>query len=92
MTPADRDRIEQLLQDPSLSCRAIARETGFSDWTIRKIARQLDGDPRPMRSHTSVNAEDGSAVAGWLAIGGVAAFFALLIWASSRWTPPQSCD
>ncbi len=49
MKAADGQRIEQLLDDASFSCRAIARETGYSDWTIRKIARELDGDSRPMR-------------------------------------------
>jgi len=34
MIPADHARIAELLGDPSLSCRAIARETGYSDWTI----------------------------------------------------------
>ena len=99
MTPADRARIEELLQDPSLSCRAIARETGYSDWTIRKIARELDGNPRPMKRHRSrpqESTEEVSAVTSWLVFGGVVALFALAIWARVRWGPlaesPQSPD
>lgn len=91
MKPADRQRIEMLLEQPSLSCRAIARDTGYSDWTIRKIAHELDGDPRPMkqrRSQLPESTEEVSALTSWLFFGVVVAFFALAIWAGSRWTPP----
>ena len=92
MTAADRALIEQLLEDPSLSCRAIARRTGYSDWTIRKIARAFDGDPRPMRQPKSYAGETPpdavSSVAGWLVMCGVVAAIALVVWAGSRWMPP----
>jgi hypothetical protein len=89
---ADRERIvEMLLEDPPPSCRAVARETGYSDWTIRKIARELDGDPRPMKQRQSrfeEPPEEVSAPTGWLVFGGLIAFVALAIWAGVRRTPP----
>ena len=50
MSAADRDRIVELLRRPDAfrSERFRARRD-IRDWTIRKIARELDGDPRPMR-------------------------------------------
>lgn len=48
--PADRERIGELLQDESLSYREIAREAGCGDWTVRRIARDLDGGETPMKS------------------------------------------
>jgi hypothetical protein len=94
VSPADRRWIEQLLADPARSCRAISRETGYSDWTIRKIARELDGDTRPMRQQRSPSdesTEEVSALTSWLVFGGFIACIALLIWAGARWNrPPES--
>jgi hypothetical protein len=90
--PTDRARIVELLGDPSLSCRAIARETGYSDWTIRKIGRELDGDPRPMRQRRlhsdEVPPEELSPIVGWLVFGSIVAVIALAIWSGARWAPP----
>ncbi len=92
MKSGDRARIEQLLEDPSLSCRAIARETGYSDWTIRKIARELDGDSRPMRQRRShsdqIPPDEISPVTSWFVFGGIVAATVLAIWAGVRWAPP----
>lgn len=95
VTPTDRDRIvEMLLEDPPPSCRAVSRATGYSDWTIRKIARELDGDPRPMkRQHThSYETPDESAdvspVVSWLIFGGFLVVLAAAIWAGVRYVPP----
>ena len=72
MTPAERARIEELLQDPSLSFRAIARATGYSDHTIRRVSRQVTNDPRPMRQRLSRSNDDaGSTITGWLVLGGL---------------------
>ena len=95
MKPADRDRIaEMLLEDPPPSCRAVSRATGYSDWTIRKIARELDGDPRPMKQRSprsSEPAEEASSLTSWLVFGIVVAAFVLVIWAGVRWAPlPES--
>jgi transposase-like protein len=91
MTSDDRDRIAELLQDPSLSYRAIGRDLGISDCTVRRVARELDGDSRPMRQRRSQpqeSTEELSSLTCWLVFGGVAAFFALAIWAGTRWPPP----
>jgi hypothetical protein len=92
VTPADRARIEELLQDPALSYRAISRATGISDWSIRRLARQLDGDPRPMRQRRShwdeAPPEELSPVVGWLVFGSIVAVIALAIWSGARWAPP----
>jgi hypothetical protein len=92
VTPADRDRIvEMLLKDPPPACRAVSRATGYSDWTIRKIFRELEGDPRPMkqrRSRSQEPAEEASPLTSWLVLGCVIVFLALMIWAGARWTPP----
>ena len=94
MTASDRDRIADLLQDESRSFRSIGRELGVSDWTVRKIARELDGDPRPMKQRCSQYEEldgtdDLSAVSSWLVFGGFVAVLALAIWAGTRWVPPS---
>lgn len=89
MIPDDRARIAELLHDPSLSYRAIGRELGVSDWLIRKVARELDGDPRPTRRprpSASEPTDDGTAV-GWTAVGIIAGLFALAIWVRVRWGP-----
>jgi len=48
--PVDRNLVEQLLQDEGLSYREVARQAGCSDWSVRRIARQLNADMRPMKS------------------------------------------
>jgi hypothetical protein len=93
VTPADRERIvEMLLEDPPPSCRAVSRATGYSDWTIRRIARELDDDPRPMKQRRlqsdELPTEEISPWTGWLVFGGVVGFFALATWAGVRWMPP----
>ena len=83
MTPADRQRIEELLADPSRSYRSISRETGYSDWTIRRVQRDLDGDARPMKQprYPPEESEDVSPILGWLVFGSVVAVLVLMIWA-----------
>jgi hypothetical protein len=96
MKPADRAEIAELLRDETMSYRAIGRELGVSDWLIRKVARELDGDPRPMRqlrSRSEETTDDVSPVAGWLVFGTVVACLALAIWVGVRSTPsPDSRD
>lgn len=91
MNAADRNRIvDMLLEDPPPSCRAVSRATGYSDWTIRKIARELDGDPRPMRQQHSQPhepPEELSALTAWIVFGGFIALIALAIWTGVRWSP-----
>ena len=54
---ADRERIAELLEDDARSFRSIGRELGVSDWLVRKTARDLQGDPRPMRQRRSLPQE-----------------------------------
>lgn len=95
MTPADRGRIEELLlKRPSPSCRAISRQTGYSDWTIRRIKRELIADDRPMKRRRQrwdeppTDYGDVSPVVSWLFFGGFIAVLALAIWAGVRCAPP----
>jgi hypothetical protein len=89
---ADRERIAELLEDETRSFRSIARELGVSDWLVRKTARDLYNDPRPMRQRRSYSddapPEEVSPVAGWLVFGSIIAAIALAIWSGLRWTPP----
>lgn len=87
----DRERIADLLEDETRSFRSISRELGVSDWLVRKTARELYGDPRPMKrrpSQSDGTPEEVSALTCWLVVGGVVGFLALAIWAGARWTPP----
>jgi hypothetical protein len=87
MTPADRERIAELLDDDSLSFRAIARATGYSDHTIRRISRELTNDPRPMRSPPPPRSSNASSAAGWIVAGGVVFVALALVWFRVRWAP-----
>ena len=91
MTPAEFARIEEALQDGARSYRSIARDYGVSDWLVRKIARELDGDPRPMKRRRSRSpeapAEETSPVIGWLVLGGIVVGVAFVIWAGARCGP-----
>ena len=49
MSPAQRARVKELLQDEARSFRSIAREVGCSDWVVRAISREIAGDSRPMK-------------------------------------------
>jgi hypothetical protein len=44
----DRDLVEQLLQDPSLSYREVARLAGCSDYSVRSIARKINRSDQAM--------------------------------------------
>ncbi len=50
MSPAERARIEELLQDKARSFRSIAREVGCSDWVVRARSREIAGDLRLMKN------------------------------------------
>lgn len=45
----DHARVEALLREGGLSFREIARQAGCSDFSVRKIARERNGEIRPMR-------------------------------------------
>lgn len=92
---SDRDEIARLLDnDPERSYRSISRELGISDWLVRKVARELDSDPRPMRqcrSHLDdAPPEQVSPATGWLVFGGLVIGVGLLLWIGARGTlPPE---
>lgn len=86
MSASDRDRIAELLEDETRSFRSIGRELGLSDWLVRKTARDLYGDPRPMKRQASQSEEPAveeiSAATGWLMFVGFIAVLALGVWAA----------
>lgn len=91
MNTADRQRIAELLRDESRSFRSIAREIGISDWTVRRVARELDGDPRPMKSSAREIPDydrDGSEAGGWIGLAMFVGFIALVVWFALRGLPP----
>jgi hypothetical protein len=92
MTPEEQAEIEELLlRNPPPSCRAISRMTGISDWTVRRVKRELDGDSRPMRQPRSQREEpsdyETSPLVGWIVF--IATFLGagLLIWLAARSAP-----
>jgi hypothetical protein len=50
MRPVNRAIVEELLADETLSYKEIARRASCSDFSVRTIARELSGDPRPMKT------------------------------------------
>ena len=90
MSAVDRDLIERLLEDESLSFREIARQANCSDWTVRSVARDLAGDPTPMKRQRSDRGDqESSGSAGWGVVLGIAALFGGLFWFATRRAPPQ---
>jgi hypothetical protein len=84
----DRDLVEELLNDESLSFREIARQADCSDWTVRSIARDVAGDDRPMKHHAPrVGDEAPASVAVWPIVASVVAVFAGVIWLVLRRPP-----
>jgi len=48
--PVDRALVRRLLEETDLSHRAIAADAQCSDWSVRKIAREIAGGARPMKN------------------------------------------
>lgn len=91
MSPQDRSRIEELLQDESLSFRAIAREVGYSDFTIRQVSRELAGDERPMkrsRREREAAPNESLGFTGWAILAGIGGFLIGAFWLFGRGMPP----
>ena len=89
----DYEFVERLLNDESLSFNQIADIAGCSSWSVRKFARELAGDSRPMKSgYTPVSQshyevaqpQDGSC---WV-IGAIIVAVVGAIWFGVRYTPP----
>lgn len=88
--PVDRDLVERLLEDESLTYREIARRSQCSDWTVRRIARQLGGDDGPMkhsRRIASVSEGETLGAGGWAMLIGIGVAFIAGIWWLCR--PPR---
>lgn len=77
------DRVKALLADKQLSYRAIAREVGCSDWTVRRIAREQDW--RPMKS----THDETVGAATWVGLAVTVAAVALTVWVRLRQSPPR---
>jgi len=99
MTPDERTWIEQLLAEiPPPSCRAVSRITGFSDWTIHSVKREMVGDSRPMRQPRSQREESSadetspSPLVGWIVFVAIFLGTGILIWFAARSAPlpPES--
>jgi hypothetical protein len=92
-TPVDRDLVERLLSDGTLSFREIARLAGCSDWSVRAIARDLAGDSRPMkrdRYEQHDNCEDPVGAGGWAIVAAIAAALIGGLWLFLRRPPPTA--
>jgi hypothetical protein len=91
MSGVDRERIADLLADESLSFRAIGRMTGASDWSVRRIAREIAGDETPMKRRYSPQDDartDVLPALSWTIWGGAIGLVCLGIWALVRIAPP----
>lgn len=87
----DHNLVEELLQDETLSLREIARRADCSDWTVRRIARELDGDYRPIKSGDAQSADDPESlpgVFGWIGLAVTVTVVGLMVWAGLRGLPP----
>jgi hypothetical protein len=93
----DYETIASLLEDESLSLNEVARITGCSSWSVRKFARDLAGDTRPMKTPrvtASERANDGPASeseslggCGWIVLGVIAAAFVVLCFVGPKRDP-----
>ena len=91
MSGVDRERIVDLLADESLSFRAIGRMTGASDWSVRRIAREIAGNETPMKRRYTSQDDAPSDVSPALSLtiwGGAIGLVCLGIWALVRVAPP----
>ena len=78
----DRELVQRLLKDGSLSYREIARQASCSDWSVRAIAREGVGDSRPMKGAASAASPESAAASGWIVLVAIVAFVGLTIWIS----------
>ncbi len=91
----DYELVERLLGDESLSFNQIADLAGCSSWSVRKFARELAGDTRPMKGgaqtapRRDVPASEPLGVVGWLVIGAVAIAFTVLCIIGARHKPGE---
>ena len=76
------DRVKALLTDEKLSYRAIAREVGCSDWTVRRIAREQEWGPMKSSHDETVG------VATWVGLAVTVAAIGLRVWMRLRESPP----
>jgi hypothetical protein len=75
----DYARVEQLLDDDSLSYNEVADRAGCSSWSVRKFDRERRGDTRPMKGGASWAARRNEpasnteplGVVGWLVIAAI---------------------
>jgi hypothetical protein len=77
----DRALVEELLADESLSYREIARRAGCSEWSVRRIDRDLAdaADAEPCNSGP-LFAPDEPGYVGWVVVGLVAIVVVVACW------------
>ncbi len=80
----DRALVQRLLEETDLSRRAIATEAQCSDWSVRKIERELAGGNRPMKRARSEGDDGPAGSGGWLVLVAFIAILSGVIWAASR--------
>lgn len=84
MRPAvNRPLVAGLLEDTTLSYREIARRADCSDWSVRAIARELDGD-----EHGCGPPEEPLTARDWAICAGILVLFLGGMWFVARQLPP----
>jgi DNA-binding Lrp family transcriptional regulator len=87
MKPVDRDLVERLLQDETLSFREIARRAECSDWSVRSIARGLAGSAQSYNADAEPT--EALTLKDWgIFLGVCALVIGVICFVASR-TPPQ---
>jgi hypothetical protein len=74
--------VEELLDDPDLSYREIARRANCSDFSVRAISREY-----LMRNDTAADAEP-LTLRDWFIVAGIAGLFFGGLWLLGRRLPP----
>lgn len=89
--PVNRRLVEQLLEDETLSYNEVAERAACSSWSVRKIARELAGDERPMkrsRREREAAPNESLGFTGWAILAGIGGFLIGAFWLFGRGMPP----
>jgi hypothetical protein len=89
----DYETVDRLIEDETLSLNEISRLAGCSSWSVRKRARELAGDPTPMKqpraSARAPNESEGEGIGivGCLIFGAIGIGIIVLIVYGARHNP-----